>query len=308
MSKSKENILLHHYFIEWVELYKEGSIRQTTLDKYYITHKHLVKLAPNLRLRDLNRRSYQALMNSFSKTHERQTVLDFHHQVKSCIFDAFDERIIDRDPTRKIVIKGRSPKPKKAKFLNQFELKALLQELDLGNTINDDWLIFLIAKTGIRFSEALGITSADFDFEHQTLEVNKTWDYKTLHGSFQPTKNESSMRKIQLDWQTVLKFSSLIAQSKPDKPIFVNRRIHNSTINLLLKRHCQNANIPEITIHSLRHTHASLLLYGGVSIATVARRLGHSNITTTQNTYIHIIQELENQDNNKMMNVLSNIL
>ena len=42
--------------------------------------------------------------------------------------------------------------------------------------------------------------------------------------------------------------------------------------------------------------HASLLLFAGVSIASVARRLGHASMTTTQKTYLHIIQELENKD------------
>lgn len=306
--KSKKEEKLHQYFIDWVHMYKVGAIRETTLQKYFISHKHLVSLAPVLRLKDLNRKTYQQLMNDFALTHERQTTMDFHHQVKSAIFDAFDDGLIERDPTRKVVIKGKTAAPKKAQFLNQFELKALLNQLTLETDINYDWLILLISKTGLRFGEALGITPNDFDFAQQTLDINKTWNYKKAQGGFQPTKNESSIRKVQLDWQTAMQFSHLIMNLRPDKPIFVKERIHNSTINYILQKHCRDANVSEITIHSLRHTHASLLLYGGVSIATVAKRLGHSNITTTQNTYLHIIHELENQDNNKMMNVLSNII
>ena len=59
--------------------------------------------------------------------------------------------------------------------------------------------------------------------------------------------------------------------------------------------------------NSLRHTHASLLLYAGVSIASVARRLGHASMTTTQKTYLHIIQELENQDVDIVMRSLANL-
>ena len=50
------------------------------------------------------------------------------------------------------------------KFLNQFEVHKLLSDLDLGPKINWDWMILLIAKTGMRFSEALALTPADFDF------------------------------------------------------------------------------------------------------------------------------------------------
>ena len=57
----------------------------------------------------------------------------------------------------------------------------------------------------------------------------------------------------------------------------------------------------------MRHTHASLLLFTGVSIARVARRLGHSSMTTTQKTYLHIIQELENNDIDLVMRSLSSL-
>ena len=69
-----------------------------------------------------------------------------------------------------------------------------------------------------------------------------------------------------------------------------------STVNDVLTRHCRACGISEISMHGLRHTHASLLLFAGVSIASVARRLGHASMTTTQKTYLHIIQELENKD------------
>ena len=63
-----------------------------------------------------------------------------------------------------------------------------------------------------------------------------------------------------------------------------------------------------ITVHGLRHTHASLLLFAGVSIASVARRLGHASMTTTQKTYLHIIQELENKDIDIVMRALSSLI
>lgn len=75
----------------------------------------------------------------------------------------------------------------------------------------------------------------------------------------------------------------------------------------VLERHCNRAKIPVISVHGLRHTHASVLLFAGVSIASVARRLGHSSMTTTQKTYLHIIQELENQDIDLVMRSLSGL-
>ena len=106
----------------------------------------------------------------------------------------------------------------------------------------------------------------------------------------------------------VSQFSSLIKDLPSDKPIFINKRIFNSTVNDFLTRKCKEANVPLITIHGLRHTHASILLFAGVSIASVAKRLGHSSMTTTQKVYLHIIQELENKDVDLVMRSLSGLI
>lgn len=298
--------LFYIYYEKWIHIYKEGAIRDVTMRKYEITLLWLKRLVPELRLSQLNRISYQQLLNDYAEFHERQTTMDFHHQIKAAVLDAVDEGLIDRDPTRKAIIKGRSPRIKKIKYLNQFELHTLLVNLKLTSEINWDWLILIIAKTGMRFSEALALTPKDFDFSHQSLIVDKTWDYKG-NGGFLPTKNRSSVRKIQLDWQTIIKFSELIKGLPEDKPIFVNGRVFNSTINGVLERYCKKLEIPVISIHELRHTHASLLLFAGVSIASVARRLGHASMTTTQKTYIHIIQEMENRDIDLVMRSMAGL-
>ena len=158
----------------------------------------------------------------------------------------------------------------------------------------------------MRFSEALAITPNDFDFSKQSLSINKTWDYKGNCG-FMPTKNQSSVRRIQIDWQLIIQFSTLVKDLPEDEPIFVSGKVYNSTVNDILTRHCKKAGIPIISIHGLRHTHASLLLFAGVSIASVAQRLGHSSMTTTQKTYLHIIQELENKDVDLVMRSLSSL-
>lgn len=303
---SNKSELFHVYYQKWIEIYKEGAVRDITLKKYKITLAWLRKLVPSLRLSELDRIAYQKLLNDYASCHEKQTTMDFHHQVKGAILDAVDEGLIERNPTRKAIIKGQSARKKKSKYLNQYELHTLLVNLNLSKEINWDWLIFIIAKTGMRFSEALALTPEDFDFTHQVLVVNKTWDYKG-RGGFLPTKNKSSERKIPLDWQTCMKFFVLVKDLPGNQPIFVKGRVFNSTVNGILSRYCVKLSIPVISIHGLRHTHASLLLYAGVSIASLARRLGHASMTTTQKTYIHIIQELENRDIDLVMRSLSGL-
>lgn len=306
MDEINKDDLFCVYYEKWIKIYKEGAIRKVTLDKYKMTLRWLRKLIPDLKIKDLTRISYQELLNEYALEHERQTTMDFHHQLKGSILDAVDEGLLDRDPTRKAIIKGKTPSVKKVKYINQFELHTLLDTLELKNEISWEWMILLIAKTGLRFSEALALTPADFNFSRQSISVSKTWDYKG-EGGFLPTKNQSSIRKVQIDWQTVIQFSQLIKDLPADQPIFVKGKVYNSTVNGVLERYCKKAEVPVISIHGLRHTHASLLLFAGVSIASVARRLGHSSMNTTQKTYLHIIQELENRDVDLVMRSLSGL-
>ena len=134
-----------------------------------------------------------------------------------------------------------------------------------------------------------------------------TLDSKNFRHKFQPTNIEVLLKVVQMDWQLGMQFRKLTRNLDDDKPIFVNGPVCNSTPNKCLERHCRKCGIPVISIHGLRHTHASLLMFAGVSIASVSRRLGHSSITTTQKVYMHIISELENQDNDLVMRYLASL-
>ena len=310
MSQKKYSTkLFYKYYLDWIHIYKDNAVRQVTLDKYYLVQKRLKELAPDLHMNELNRRNYQQILNLYARNHEKTTTLDFHHHLKASLFDVVDDGLLKSDPTRRAIIKGCSPSEKKIKYLNLFDLQKLLRSLDLNSELNWDWFFLLIAKTGLRFAEALALTKEDFDFEKQRIIINKSWNYKEKIGHFQPTKNESSNRTVMVDWQLMQQFQSLIRSKEDNQLIFLdkNQRVYNSTLNQKLATYCEKLDIPIISIHGLRHTHASLLLYEGVSIASVAKRLGHSNTTTTQETYIHIIRELENKDNDKILHHLSQL-
>jgi integrase len=296
------------YFAEWVNTYKKGAVRPITLQKYDATLRNLTRLAPELKMCELNKRSYQGIINIYAQTHERQTVVDFHTHLKAVALTAMDEGVIALNPCRNVVIKGcESRQSKKIKTLSTKEFAKLLQSLDTRNEI--EVLLYVIAKTGARFSEALGLTPSDFDFERKTVSISKTLNYKkTLGGHvFMPTKNKSSVRKIKIDEKTCSLLNEYVNSKDADKPIFAQdgKEIYNSTYNNVLFRACKKAGVPIISIHGLRHTHASVLFANGVSVLSVSKRLGHSDVTTTQETYLHIIKELEDKDTEKIIDCMS---
>lgn len=221
--------LLTRYFAEWVNTYKRGAVTDITLNKYLMTLRHLEELAPQVTLGELSRMEYQRILNDFAKEHERQTVMDFHHQVKAAVMDAVDEGILRRDPTRKAVVKGKQPREKRPKYLNQFELRTMLAALRLDDNHPNDYLLLLIAKTGLRFGEALGLTPSDIDFQTQQINVEKTWNYKDPEGGFAPTKNRSSHRKVRMDWSLCMHLKRLCDGCDASKPLLSLRGNASST-------------------------------------------------------------------------------
>jgi len=305
-AKSSEEPLIS-YYKRWINIFKKNVVSKITYNKYQNTAKHIYEIFGEIKLKDLTKLSYQEGLNSFAKTHAKRTVSCFHKQIRACLLEALDEKIIITDPTRKAVITG-VERPKINKVLSYNNWTKLIKSLNTSQI--DEMIIFLAAVTGMRYGEIVGLTNKDIDFRNGYISVNKTWDYKYKTG-FMKTKTTSSVRKVAIDSQTMnnlygyLKFH----KSNDNQPIFMNEESHimvSAEINKSLTNKLESLNIPRITFHGLRHTHASILLYKGVSVLSVSRRLGHSNITTTQSTYLHIIKELQSQDQDKIVSILNN--
>lgn len=107
LNEMNENNLFCDCYEQWAAVYKEGAVRPVTLDKYKMTLSWVKRLAPDLKLCEVSRVTYQQLLNDYAVGHERQTTMDFHHQLKGAIMDAVDDGLIVKDPTRKAIIKGK---------------------------------------------------------------------------------------------------------------------------------------------------------------------------------------------------------
>ncbi|MCO6543130.1 MAG: site-specific integrase [Lactobacillus sp.] len=300
------NQTLAIYFDNWIMLYKQNYVSNITYMKYQNTAKHIRQYFGNIKLKDLNKDIYQERINLFSQTHAKRTVSCFHKHIRAALLDALDEGIINKDPTRKAVVTGKNYHAAQ-KFLNYADWKKLINKLDCNKT--GELMIYLAALTGMRYGEIAGLTPNHINYEDSTIKVDRTWDYKYRTG-FKKTKNKSSRRKIPIDNHTLNLLDIYINTNhiKEDELIFEhNGQIYYSAqINNILTNKLKELHLPRITFHGLRHTHASILLYQGVSILSVSKRLGHSNTTTTQSTYLHIIKELENKDNDQILSILNN--
>ena len=303
-------LTLEQYFKTWIETYKEPVVAQATHTKYLNTLKQISIYFGKIPVNQISATIYQQTLNEYSKTHSKLTVSCFHKQIHACLLDAIDEQIIRIDPARKAIVAGRPHEKKKEKCLDYDEWKALVSATFNTGNIRDQ-IIYLSAVTGLRYAEVLGLTWDNVDFRNNKLTVNKTWDYK-YHKGFIATKNESSKRQIDIDDNTIAMLSRLLVQ-RVDAEENVNdlvffytegKQLYSANTNRYLAQLCETIGIRTISFHSLRHTHASILLYQGVSLTAVSRRLGHSNTATTQNIYIHIIKEMESKEKSLIMQVM----
>lgn len=302
---------LTNYYDEWLATYKEGFVTDITMQKYRNASQWLKRIAPTTRICDLTKSGYQRILNAYALDHEANTVRDFHRCVHAAIMDAVDEGILRTDPGRRAQIRGKQPGHKRRKYLDADQFHRLLDCLHPGSDQHPyDSLIWFIALTGTRFAEACGITPADVDYAHLRVTISKTWNYKSPDGGFARTKNTHSVRAIDITPSLADHLRDL-AQGRPDAmPLLFDpsKRIFNSYVNDRLAVLCKQACIPEITVHALRHTHGSILLYAGVSIQAISRRLGHANTTTTQEVYLHVIKEMEERETMKITGYLEHSL
>lgn len=123
------------------------------------------------------------------------------------------------------------------------------------------YLILLGLTSGARFGELVGLTRKDFDFNNNTITINKTWGYAKRHPQgFGPTKNEASFRTIKLDKKTMNAFRRLFETVTPNlyglvfySPESKYKVISNTNANKLLQKTLQELGITPITMLGLRH-------------------------------------------------------
>ncbi|SFA56900.1 Site-specific recombinase XerD [Parageobacillus thermantarcticus] len=314
--------LFTEYMRNWFELYKKGKHSKEHDKNVELSVKLVEQYFQGVKLKELTRDMYQKFINEIAENRATETVKKRHTYIKECIKAAIEEGIITRDPTYKIVVKGKKKgKDEELKYLNYEEAKRLIAEIkkDMNPKYISRYIILFAIATGARFSEILGLTWDCVDFKNRLITINKTWDYKYTN-DFADTKTYSSKRTIKIDVDTCKMLKELKkAQNEAaiktglrneKNLVFVNTKmelVSNNAVNKTLKMLCRKLGLKEVTMHSLRHTHASMLLYRKANIKYISKRLGHKDIGITLQTYSHILDELEQAENTLLDEVMDDL-
>lgn len=306
---------INEYFDNWMTLYK-SEVSKGTKSIYSYSYEYINKHFGDMPLQHIRKSDYQRFINDLGKNYSKETVKKVNSHVRACVRDAIDDGVIQTDFTRKVVLTGKDSKPEGEKIIGYSDAKKLKNELE--NTLNEQdrpvyYMILLALTTGMRFAELIGLTRNDFNFSNNTISVSKARGYLTYDGEGEKkTKNKTSIRVIEMNKSTMDIFKTYFERTPNNilKLVFYNpaskyKVYSNTGVNKALKKLLTSLEIEtSITIHGLRHTHASVLLYKDVSVDYVSKRLGHADIETTLKTYSHLINERRIKDINKTKEVL----
>lgn len=196
------------------------------------------------------------------------------------------------------------------KFLESEEVKTLLSEIK-----DECWKLVteFLVLSGLRFGEFAALKKSDIDYENNVIHVTKNYDPN--NNVVTTPKTTCSVRDVYMQGELAAVCKKLHSQmlrrrllhSLPENDLFFFNTggdyVHYYAYNKYLKENSQRILGRTITVHALRHTHASLLLEKGVSIETISRRLGHENSKITREIYLHVTEKLKDQDNEQISKI-----
>lgn len=283
------HLAFYEFIDQWLE-YKKTNVRSVTIENYNkLIKNHLI---PFFKYKTVQKITYQDISNLYMELSNRlsdRSVSDVHKVLSAALNQAVKWSIIKINPAS-LVIKPKTSK-KQIKVWTKKESQIFLNE------IKDHVLypVFHLAlSTGLRQSEILALEWKHIDFSKATLKVVQTLshDGKTIS---QMTKTKSGSRMVTLDQTTLQILKSHQDQSKHE--LVFSSSLGNPILPRNILRvfysHLKKIDIPKITFHDLRHTHATLLLETGIHPKIVAERLGHSDMRVTLEVYSHVLPNMQ---------------
>ncbi len=231
-----------------------------------------------------------------------QTILHYHRLISVILQTAVEWQYIPANPAERV--KPPKANNQEAEYLDDKQAIHLL-ELMQTQPIYYKTAVEVLLFTGMRRGELMGLEWADIDFDNQTITIQRSLQYLPEVGVFKDeTKTKSSHRVIKVPssaltslrqyrtWQRLTFFKNGIPWDESGQ-IFVTQNgtpMHPDTLTSWFRDFIKTTDLPQIHVHSLRHTNATLQIANGVSVTTVAGNLGHSNANTTTKVYAHAIQ------------------
>lgn len=306
----KENLT----FGELVEKYREyqkNAVKASTYSRNYTAAEALKKMLGEDTI--VNRITANYIKDCFLKSGKENGTLNEHRtRLFAILHWAYENDYLDTvDFLRKVKpFKDRKRKEKiQDKYLEPEDIKLLLNGMQ-----HKKWYLLtqFLLLSGLRVGEAIALEISDIDYENHVIHITKNFDVlnkiititKTLCSN-RDVYMQPELEKVCRNIMTYIKIEALACGYRTNLflPSNTGTYICYGTYNKYLRENSRRILNKSVTVHALRHTHASLLLAQGISVDTISRRLGHENSKITREIYLHVTEKLVEKDNEQIKTV-----
>lgn len=311
---------------EWLEEWLKGR-KPHLADNSWRTYDimircHIIPAIGRIKLKDLKTRDIQNLINEKMENGRVEgegglsprTVKYIYSTLHTALKQAVRERIIPFNVAEAVEL----PKKRKKEMntLSAEESRRFLQTTR-KSPLHAAYLLAL--STGLRQGEILGLKWEDIDFDEGALTVKRqllrTTDQglvleepKTKHSRRTISLNKEVIKELKLHKkeQNEVKLKAGPGSQDNDLLFFTDegKPIDPRNFFRRFKRLLKEAGIPDIPLHNLRHTYATLSLEAGIDPKTIQEILGHSTISTTMDTYSHVTIKMQKDAADTIGNLL----
>lgn len=234
------------------------------------------------------------------------TIRDYHAVVSSVFDRAYKEMIIKYNPAERVVL-PKMRRVREQKALEPQELQAVLTALE-AEPLQFKTMITLFIVTGCRRGEILALTWDKINYEKAEILIDASMNYVPHVGIFEGTTKTENKRRVAIPPEMVTLLKRYRIEQAERKlmlgdmwgsagnrnlvfPKWDGNPLNPGNVNVMLTEFCKRHNLPHINPHLFRHTAASLLISNGVDVLTVSKMLGHSDMSTTMETYAHALED-----------------
>ena len=299
----------------WIEKHKSPKLAPATLTSYRNNARiHIKPYVGEIPLRELSTYHIQRMLDGIGGS--LSTFIKNYNIIHGALEKAVELGMIPRNPCKGVAF----PKDDKRKMrvLTKEEQKRFIMALD-GEYYRAMFLTYLYA--GMRIGEGIPLQWKDIDLEKRTLRVNKkaivAHDYNK-HEAVQVVqdfcKTKSSKRTIAITAglvavlrehkETMMKLAEDMGEEWSEESlVFRNSRgnmVYSRNLQEVLYRIYDKAEIEGATMHTLRHSYATRCFEAGVDIKAISEQLGHANVKTTYNIYVHLLEDTKAKEIDKL--------
>ena len=306
---------------KWLEDYAKNNLSVKAYARYNDYLKRINNGIGHLKLKDITPVQLNAFYRSLEadglSQHKRydadgnlinngrlapKTILEHHRVISKILATAVKWEYIEKNPAE------RADPPKvpyrEMKYLDEEQTRTMLMLLE-NEPIQYRTMITILVYTGMRRGELCGLEWKDIDFENCVVHICRSSQYiggktiitkdpKTRAGirHFVMSNTICSLLKQYKKWQIEQQFKAGQEWNDTDR-LFTQWNglpIYPDTVTDWFSKFIKRSGLPYVTLHSLRHTNATLMIAEGTDVCVVSKRLGHANTATTLNIYAHALQ------------------